>query len=710
MIIDQRAIPLGSGYLLHEVIGRGATGEVWRASTRAGEPVAAKLLLPDFASDTAVIGQFLHERTVLSSIRDRHVVAMRELVLEGSTLAIVMDLVDGGDLRRWLGGSPTVAPRLAVDITRQVLLGLDAVHRAGVVHCDLKPENVLVTTTETGVLVRVSDAGIARITFGEQASGDAAAGGVVGTPEYVAPEVVAGAVPTAAADLYAAGVVLYELLAGRTPFAADHPAAVLHGHLAMAPARPRDVPDALWHVLRTLLDKDPSRRPASAAEAAGLLAVVAPTVDCMLPAPPTTDPPLPIAEDDLGTRDGVVPASAPADPASTDPTPADRVPQPRRRLVRVGAAAAVLALVIAVLVRTDRLPGVGPTSAPPPPARVLLGASTPSLTAAGAVTTRRLSATTGTDVVDVTVAASIGAASVDVVERVPSGVATSADAVTADGAEVAVEGGAVVVRGRSPLRYRIRLDRPVSSVRALDDVARRYDTDLPPDAKRLATIESVESPLVVAPSGDAVDLALRGRLSDGSPAPVDLLVRPVVRVVDGPLTVDDDGRVGATAPGAGAVEVVAGAARVRVPVLATRTANGAPCRTDRGLLRWRLDGQPAAVGLDVALDELPADRPVEVRVAVRNVGDAVWCGGGDHGVVLRASGDTSVGRDWIGGDVVARLAEDRVVPGGVGTFRFDVAAASAEPVTLELRVAVADGQVVEPEESGPPLELVIGAA
>ncbi|HTR90980.1 MAG TPA: serine/threonine-protein kinase [Trebonia sp.] len=246
---------LGSHYQLEERIGEGGLGVVWRGSdTVTGAACAIKVLRPEHAQDPATVARFVRERTALLRFRHPNVVVLRDMIVEGDQLALVMDLVTDGDLaahRKRSGG--TLNPAEATELTAQVCAGLAAAHAAGIVHRDLKPANILLD----GGQVRLTDFGIALVS-GET---DLTTEGVfLGTLHYLAPEVIRGEEPTPACDCYAVGVTLYELLAGRPPFTGV-PAAIMHGHLHLAPERPDGIPDAVWQVIAACLDKDPGRRP-----------------------------------------------------------------------------------------------------------------------------------------------------------------------------------------------------------------------------------------------------------------------------------------------------------------------------------------------------------------------------------------------------------------------------------------------------------------
>ena len=262
--------PLGSRYVLHDVLGRGAMGQVFRGSVRgSGVPVAVKVLKPELVSDTEVVARFFRERSILTSIDHPNVAKVLDLVVEGETLGIVMELVDGQDLRRYLRARGTLPPAEAVYLVGQLLQGLAAVHAAGIVHRDVKPENVLVSMARGQMTLKLTDFGVSRLSYGASLTKMTS---LIGTPEYMAPELAEHDTATPAADLYSAGIVLYEMLAGRTPFAGGHPLAVLRRQAEQPPPPVPGVPGELWAQIESLLAKDPGSRPGSAAAALNRLA------------------------------------------------------------------------------------------------------------------------------------------------------------------------------------------------------------------------------------------------------------------------------------------------------------------------------------------------------------------------------------------------------------------------------------------------------
>ncbi|MEW1750185.1 serine/threonine-protein kinase [Streptomyces angustmyceticus] len=264
---------IGSRYTAHQILGRGSAGTVWLGEGPEGA-VAIKLLREDLASDQELVGRFVQERAALLSLADPHVVGVRDLVVDGNDLALVMDLVRGTDLRTRLERERRLAPEAAVAIAADVADGLAAAHAARIVHRDVKPENVLLDMQ--GPLgpggahpALLTDFGIARLVDSPRRTLQPPAGGssgalrsakVIGTPDYLAPEIIEGLPPRASVDVYALATVLYELLAGFTPFGGGHPGAVLRRHVTESVAPLPGIPDELWQLLLQCLAKAPASR------------------------------------------------------------------------------------------------------------------------------------------------------------------------------------------------------------------------------------------------------------------------------------------------------------------------------------------------------------------------------------------------------------------------------------------------------------------
>ncbi|MEU9103834.1 serine/threonine-protein kinase [Streptomyces xanthophaeus] len=259
---------IGSRYTAHQILGRGSAGTVWLGEGPDG-PVAVKLLREDLASDQELVGRFVQERSALLGLDHPHVVSVRDLVVDGNDLALVMDLVRGTDLRTRLDRERRLAPEAAVAIVADVADALAAAHAAGVVHRDVKPENVLLDMQ--GPLgpggahpALLTDFGVAKLidTPRRASAGRTSAPTtrIIGTPDYLAPEIVEGLPPRAAVDIYALATVLYELLAGFTPFGGGHPGAVLRRHVTETVVPLPGIPDELWQLIVQCLAKAPASR------------------------------------------------------------------------------------------------------------------------------------------------------------------------------------------------------------------------------------------------------------------------------------------------------------------------------------------------------------------------------------------------------------------------------------------------------------------
>ncbi|MFD9566379.1 serine/threonine-protein kinase [Streptomyces sp. NPDC059994] len=316
--------PVGSKYLLEEPLGRGATGTVWRASQREaagaeaavtgqpGETVAIKVLKEELANDADVVMRFLRERSVLLRLTHPNIVRTRDLVVEGDLLALVMDLIDGPDLHRYLRENGPLTPVAASLLTAQIADALAASHADGVVHRDLKPANVLLDERGGAMRPMLTDFGIARLA---DSPGLTRTHEFVGTPAYVAPESAEGRPQTSAVDIYGAGILIYELVTGRPPFAGGTALEVLHRHLSEEPRRPTTVPGPLWTVMERCLRKNPDERP-SAENLARALRVVADGIGVH------STPAQVEAADGVGAllAPDPAPAPVPETPGAADPT------------------------------------------------------------------------------------------------------------------------------------------------------------------------------------------------------------------------------------------------------------------------------------------------------------------------------------------------------------------------------------------------------
>jgi eukaryotic-like serine/threonine-protein kinase len=258
-------------YRLDELLSRGGMGEVWRAfDTTLGRPVAVKLLRAGL-TDAADKKRFVREARSAAQLSHPNVVAIFDVGEWLGASYLVMELLEGHTLAEELADNGPLPIADVRDLGAQAAAGLMAAHAAGVVHRDVKPSNLVRTREGT---LKVVDFGIARV-LDEASTRLTRTGTIVGTAAYIAPEQARGTDADARTDLYALGCVLYQLLAGRTPFVGG-PTEVMYAHLYTEPEpvtrlRP-DVPADLESLIFSLLAKDPANRPADAATVRAALA------------------------------------------------------------------------------------------------------------------------------------------------------------------------------------------------------------------------------------------------------------------------------------------------------------------------------------------------------------------------------------------------------------------------------------------------------
>jgi len=312
---------VGGRYELGELLGRGGMAEVRKGhDTRLGRVVAIKRLRTDLASDATFQARFRREAQSAASLNHPAIVAVydtgEEPATDGSGVSqpyIVMEFVAGRTLRDILREGRKILPERALEITSGVLSALDYSHRAGIIHRDIKPGNVMLTPSGD---VKVMDFGIARA-ISDASSTMTQTAAVVGTAQYLSPEQARGETVDSRSDVYSAGCLVYELLTGRPPFVGDSPVAVAYQHVR-EPARPpsdhdTDLPPAVDAIVMKALAKRLEDRYQSAAAMrsdierylAGrpVQAQVPPPADPTPPVPPPPDatsirPPLPPEDDE----------------------------------------------------------------------------------------------------------------------------------------------------------------------------------------------------------------------------------------------------------------------------------------------------------------------------------------------------------------------------------------------------------------------------
>lgn len=257
-------------YVIEKRLARGGMATVYRArDTRLDRRVALKMMYPHLAESADFLARFRREARAAAKLTNPGVVAVYDQGSSNGSSYLVMELVNGPNLRTYLRSKGCLTVENALDITKQILTALAAAHRCGLVHRDIKPENVLLPENAP---VKVADFGLARAASEVTA---ATTGSILGTVAYLAPETVSGESADSRVDVYATGIMLYELLAGTPPFRGDTPIQIAYAHVHEDVPRIRDshpwVPQPVDTLIATLTRRDPAARPLDGAAALELV-------------------------------------------------------------------------------------------------------------------------------------------------------------------------------------------------------------------------------------------------------------------------------------------------------------------------------------------------------------------------------------------------------------------------------------------------------
>jgi serine/threonine-protein kinase len=260
-----RGTTFAGRYEIIEELGKGGMGKVYRAEDKKiKEEVALKLIKTEIASDKKTIERFSNELKMARKIAHRNVCRMYDLGEEKGTHFITMEYVPGEDLKRLVRKVGQFSAGKTISIAKQVCEGLAEAHRLGVVHRDLKPQNIMVDEDGNA---RIMDFGIARSVKGKGITG---AGVMIGTPEYMSPEQAEVKEVDQRSDIYSLGVILYEMVTGRVPFEGETPLSIAMKHKSEMPKDPRElnsqIPEDLSRVILRCLEKDKEKRYQSAGE------------------------------------------------------------------------------------------------------------------------------------------------------------------------------------------------------------------------------------------------------------------------------------------------------------------------------------------------------------------------------------------------------------------------------------------------------------
>jgi eukaryotic-like serine/threonine-protein kinase len=258
---------LAGRYRLTRILGSGGAAIVWEAhDEKLGRRVAVKMLHPHLLRDEASHRRFVAEARAAAQLSHPAIVEVHDIVVDGPSTAIVLELIEGESLSERIARDGVLPPAEAARIGRDIAEALDHAHRSGILHCDVKPANVLLGSDGRPRLV---DFGIARA-LDEPGSAMTATGSIMGTLRYMAPEQLVAEPFGPSADIFALGAVLYETLAGVPAFGATSPVALVREH-GLGPPRLPAVPGDLAGIVEAMLGPDPEHRPADAGMVAAAL-------------------------------------------------------------------------------------------------------------------------------------------------------------------------------------------------------------------------------------------------------------------------------------------------------------------------------------------------------------------------------------------------------------------------------------------------------
>src|SRR6266702_1080225 len=328
---------LDGRYAVTARIAHGGMATVYQATdTRLDREVALKVMHAELARDEEFVRRFIGEAKSVARLSHQNVVAVFDQGADGPLLYLAMEYVPGRTLKELLRDSGRFSPAAALEIMAGVLDGLAAAHASGIVHRDVKPENVLLTADGR---IKVADFGLARA---QSAAGHTRAGLLIGTVAYVPPEQVTGGSTGPGGDVYSAGVMLFELLTGRLPFTGDTPLSVAYQHVNSGVPAPSTlvpgIPAAVDQLVLAATSRDLARRPADADEfllavrrvrealpqSSGLTGVMGAGVQGLGEAP-WLDLDTPAATDGWWARDATLPPISVHDLAPSGPQPVSQV-------------------------------------------------------------------------------------------------------------------------------------------------------------------------------------------------------------------------------------------------------------------------------------------------------------------------------------------------------------------------------------------------
>ncbi|MHC1741258.1 MAG: protein kinase [Anaerolineaceae bacterium] len=319
MAIEQSSSTiLGNRYRLIHQVGKGGMALVYQAYDQMLErPVAIKLLREDFLADEGFRDRFRQEARSAANLTHPNIVTIYDFGFDNNSLFIVMEFVHGTDLKTKIRQKRIFTVEEGIPLILQACAALGYAHRAGIVHCDVKPHNMLVTPDNR---LKITDFGIARAlaTIDPQEKQEV----VWGSPQYLSPEQAQGSAPSPASDVYSLGVVIYEMFTGRLPFEAENSEELAALRLTNDPVPPRtinpQIPETLEKIILKVLSKEPSQRFRTADQMGRVLLSFGQQPDNYFLVPP------PIEQNPTAPTKITIPTPPPQNPSSFE----DKIPSP----------------------------------------------------------------------------------------------------------------------------------------------------------------------------------------------------------------------------------------------------------------------------------------------------------------------------------------------------------------------------------------------
>jgi len=274
VVTDLKDRILGGRYKLQNPLGHGGMALVFQAYDQLLErPVAIKLLRKDYSKEIGFKDRFLQEARAAANLSHPNIVAIYDFGIDNEEIFIVMELVTGSDLKTLLQSGKNFSIEEGLDLGQQITAALGYAHRAGIVHCDVKPQNIIISTDH---VVKITDFGISRALSSTSSTQTSEL--VWGSPQYMAPEVINGALPTPQSDVYSIGIVLYEMFTNHPPIDGDSVSEILEKQRSVTPEsiqlRNNGFPESLDQLILKTLSKEPALRYRNADQMGNVLSLI----------------------------------------------------------------------------------------------------------------------------------------------------------------------------------------------------------------------------------------------------------------------------------------------------------------------------------------------------------------------------------------------------------------------------------------------------